>query len=228
LAIEQERNRFARDIHDTVAQSLFGIVFTLDACIKLLPHQAETVRQELVGLREVADQVRHEVRRSILDTWPSALTQEQLKADLSKYVAHFAVAHAFHLDITINGDFDRLPAAIRRGLYRISQEALTNTARHAGVDSARLTMHVEPDEVYLSITDHGKGFDPKVALAREVNRERFGLRGMCERVQALGGVCDILSQNGQGTQVLVRIPINRRSHHEPGTHHQHLPHRRDG
>lgn len=207
LAVEQERNRIARDIHDTVAQSLFGIVFTLDACIKMLPQQSETVRQELIELRAVADQTRQEVRRSILDTWPSALTQEQFKIDINKYVAHCSPAHAFYLDVTINGDFDRLPAAIRRGLYRISQEALANTARHAGVDTARLTMHVEPDQVYLSITDRGKGFEPKVALAREYNRDHFGLQGICERTAALGGACNILSKVGFGTQVLVRVPI---------------------
>ena len=211
LAAEQERNRIARDIHDTLAQSLFGIVFTLDACIKMLPEQVETVQQELVELRHLADQVRHEVRRSILDTWPSELTQEQFKADLDKYVAHFAPAHAFQIDFTINGAFDRLSPVIRRSLYRISQEALANVARHAGVDSARLTMHVEPDEVYLSISDRGKGFDPKLALAREYNRERFGLRGMRERIQGLGGTCDILSQIGQGTQVLVRVPVKGRN-----------------
>jgi signal transduction histidine kinase len=214
LAGEQERNRIARDIHDTVAQSLFGMVFTLDACIKMLPQHAATVQQELIELRQLADQVRHEVRRYILDTWPSELTREQFKADLDKYVAHFAPAHAFHIDLTLNGDFDRLPSVIRRSLYRVSQEALANAAHHAGVDTARLTMHVEPDEVYLSISDRGKGFEPKVALAREVNREHFGLRGMRERIQALGGTCDILSQIGQGTQVLVQLPVNRR--HERG------------
>jgi signal transduction histidine kinase len=214
LAAEQERNRIARDIHDTVAQSLFGIVFTLDACIKMLPDQTEQVKQELVDLRDVADQVRREIRRYILDTWPSALTQEQFRVDLTKYVAHCAPAHAFHLDLTVNGDFDRLPSVIRRSLYRVSQEALANVARHAGVDAARLTMHVEPDEVYLSISDRGKGFDPKMALAREYNRERFGLRGICERVEALGGTCDILSQMGHGTQVLVRVPITRRRDHD--------------
>jgi signal transduction histidine kinase len=210
LAAEQERNRIARDIHDTVAQSLFGMVFTLDACIKMLPEQGETVQQELVELRQLADQVRHEVRRYILDTWPSELTTVSFKADLEKYVAHFAPAHAFHIDFTLNGNFDRLPSVIRRSLYRVSQEALANAARHAGVDSARLTMHVEVDEVYLSISDRGKGFDPKLALAREVNREHFGLRGIRERIQALGGTCDILSQVGQGTQVLVQLPVNRR------------------
>jgi two-component system NarL family sensor kinase len=211
LAAEQERNRIARDIHDTVAQSLFGMVFSLDACIKMMPHQAEAVQQELVELRQVADDVRHEVRRSILDTWPSELTTEQFKADLSKYVDHCSPAHAFKIDFTINGDFDRLPSAIRRTLYRISQEALANSARYAGVDLARLTMHVEPAHVFLSISDHGRGFDPRLALAREVNREHFGLRGIRERVEAMGGVCDILSQVGQGSQILVRLPINGRS-----------------
>jgi signal transduction histidine kinase len=210
LAAEQERNRIARDIHDTVAQSLFGMVFTLDACIKMLPEHGETVQHELVELRQLADQVRHEVRRYILDTWPSELTETSFKADLEKYVAHFAPAHAFQIDFTLNGNFDRLPSVIRRSLYRVSQEALANVARHAGVDSARLTMHVEPDEVYLSISDRGKGFEPKLVLAREVNREHFGLRGIRERIQALGGTCDILSQAGQGTQVLVQLPVNRR------------------
>jgi signal transduction histidine kinase len=214
LAAEQERNRIARDIHDTVAQSLFGMVFTLDACIKMLPEHGETVQHELVELRQLADQVRHEIRRYILDTWPSELTEISFKTDLEKYVAHFAPAHAFHIDFTLNGNFDRLPSVIRRSLYRVSQEALANAARHAGVDSARLTMHVEPDEVYLSISDRGKGFEPKLALAREVNREHFGLRGIRERIQALGGTCDILSQVGQGTQVLVQLPVNRR--HERG------------
>lgn len=213
LAAEQERNRIARDIHDTIAQSLFGMVFTLDACIKMLPQHGETVQQELVELRQLADQIRHEVRRYILDTWPSELTREQFKADLDKYVAHFAPAHTFNIDFTLNGDFDRLPSVLRRSLYRVSQEALANAARHAGVDSARLTMHVEPDEVYLSISDRGKGFEPKLALAREVNREHFGLRGMCERTQALGGKCDILSQVGHGTQILVWLPVNRRGEH---------------
>lgn len=211
LAAEKERNRIARDIHDTVAQSLFGIAFTLDACVKLLPNQAEMVKQELTELRHIADRVRQEVRQSILDIWPSDLTQEKFKADLCKYVTHAAPDHVFHIDFTIDGDFDGLPPVIRRSLYRISQEALSNTARHAKVDTARLYLGVDPDEIYLSIRDKGQGFDTKLALSRERDREHFGLRGMQERVQSLNGTCDILSQVGHGTQVLVRVPLNRRN-----------------
>lgn len=207
LAAEEERNRIARDIHDTVAQSLFGIVFTLDACAKLLPKQAALVKQELTELRDVADQVRHQVRQSILDIWPSDLTEAKFKADLSKYVADCAPDHVFTVDFTISGDFDGLPSLVRRSLYRVCQEALANAARHAGVDMARVYLYVEPAEVHLSIRDTGRGFDPKEALARERNRERFGLRGMQERIQTMGGTCDILSQCSQGTQILVRVPV---------------------
>ncbi|HEX9921754.1 MAG TPA: GAF domain-containing sensor histidine kinase [Anaerolineae bacterium] len=211
LAVERERNRIARDIHDTVAQSLFGIVFSLDACAKMLPDQVEIVQQELVDLRHLADQVRHEVRQSILDIWPSELTQEKFKADLSQYVTHYSPDHVFCVDFTIEGDFDGLPALVRRTLYRVCQEALANAARHAGVDTARVTLHVEPEAVSLSVRDKGRGFEPRLALTRERNRERFGLQGMRERTDALHGSCDILSQAGQGTQVLIRVPLDRRN-----------------
>ncbi|RMF29203.1 MAG: GAF domain-containing sensor histidine kinase [Chloroflexi bacterium] len=210
LAVEQERNRIARDIHDTVAQSLFGIVFTLDACTKMLPEQVEKVQQELVELRDLASQVRDQVRQSIFDIWPSTLTLERFKADLRKYVAHCSRPRAFHVDFRTGGDFDRLSPAIRRSLYRVAQEALANVVRHAGVNSAQVCLRVEPSAVYLSIQDHGRGFDPATVLAREHNRERFGLRGVRERIQALGGECEILSRAGEGTQVLVRLPVNGR------------------
>jgi signal transduction histidine kinase len=208
LAVEQERNRIARDIHDTVAQSLFGIVFTLDGCAKMLPKHGAAVKEELVELRNVADKVRQQVRRSVLDLWPTALTQEQFKLDLDKYVKQCCPRQPFQVDYSIDGDFDRLSPALRRNLYRVCQESLTNAAKHAAIDSARVYLHVEPHEVFLSIRDKGQGFDPRTALARERDREHFGLKGMKERIETLGGTCDILSQNQQGTQVLVRVPLN--------------------
>ncbi|HHH40405.1 MAG TPA: sensor histidine kinase, partial [Chloroflexi bacterium] len=90
------------------------------------------------------------------------------------------------------------------------QEALANVVRHAGVNSAQVCLRVEPNAVYLSIRDHGRGFDPATVLAREHNRERFGLRGVRERIHALGGECEILSRLGEGTQILVRLPVNGR------------------
>lgn len=210
LAVEQERNRIARDIHDTVAQSLFGMVFTLDACIKMLPDQVTRVEQELVELRELASRVRDQVRRSIFDIWPSELTLERFKSDLRKHAAQCSRPDAFHVDFRTGGDFDGLSPAIRRGLYRITQEALANSARHAGENSARVCLRVEKDQVYLSIQDQGQGFEPEAVLDRASNRDRFGLQGIRERAQALDGECEILSLTGQGTLVLVRVPVNGR------------------
>jgi signal transduction histidine kinase len=213
LAVAQERNRIAREIHDSVAQSLFGTVFTLDACIKMLPDQVETVQHELVDLRNLAEQVRQEVRHSIFNLWPTELTLEQYQTDLRKYVAHCAGSDDFQVDFTIGGNFNDLSPTIRRGVYRITQEALANAVRHAQVNSARVSLYVEPKEIQLSIRDQGRGFDPKIVLARAHNRDKFGLRGIQERVEALHGQCEILSQTEQGTQILVRIPTNGRSTH---------------
>ncbi|MDM8518408.1 sensor histidine kinase [Anaerolineales bacterium HSG6] len=213
LAVEQERNRIARDIHDTVAQSLFGMAFTLDACTKLLPDHVETVQQELAELRDIAQSTHTQVRQSILNMWPSKLTITEFQVDLDKYVTHCAPDHVFQVDYVIEGDFDGLSAGIRRNLYRVSQEALANAARYAGVNMARLYLCVEPNEISLSIRDNGMGFDVKQSMARERDREHFGLRGMQERIEVLGGSCDILSQMGYGTQILARIPLKQRKKH---------------
>ncbi len=207
LAREKERNRIARDIHDSVAQSLFGMVFTLDACVKLLPDHAEDVREELRNLRMVAEQVRQAVRESIIEQWSTSMTSRKFKADLRKHVVNCSPNHVFHIDFNIDGDFDGLPVHIQQTLYRVSQEALANTAHHSGVTAARLYLYVEPDEVFLSIRDKGKGFVPGQVMANLSPAEHFGLHGIQERVQTIGGLCDILSQPEQGTQILVRVPL---------------------
>jgi signal transduction histidine kinase len=206
LAVEQERNRIARDIHDTIAQSLFGMVFSLDACIDMLPGQSQEVKRELVELRELAGQVRNEVRRSIYDLWPAEITLERFKSDLSAYATQCCHPHAFRVDFNANGDFEALSPLVRRTLYRISQEALVNAARHGGVDSAKVCLGIEEEQVHLCIQDEGKGFDPQAVLDRDKERDRFGLFGIQGRIRALGGDSQIFSLEGQGTIILVSLP----------------------
>jgi len=212
LAVETERNRIARDIHDTVAQSLFGIVYSLDACINMLPTQADDVKNELIELRSLANNAHDEVRRSIFDLWPSALTMELFMADLSNYVGSCSRPRPFSIIFNHNGDFNSLSAGMRRTVYRMAQEALANSAKHSGAQSARLCLTVTDDEVYLVVSDSGKGFDPEVAMAREQNREHFGLRGMKERAQAMGGDFEISSQPNAGARIMIDLPINGHYH----------------
>ncbi|HRQ21894.1 MAG TPA: histidine kinase, partial [Anaerolineales bacterium] len=108
LAVETERNRIARDIHDTVAQSLFGITYSLEACINMLPAQAEDVKKELIELKALAGGAHDEVRRSIFDLWPSALTIELFMADLTNYVSSCCRPRTFSIIFSNKGDFNSL------------------------------------------------------------------------------------------------------------------------
>ncbi len=212
LAVETERNRIARDIHDTVAQSLFGIVYSLEACINMLPQQADDVKNELIELRSLASGAHDEVRRSIFDLWPSALNIELFMADLTNYVSSCCRPRSFSIVFNNHGDFNSLSAGLRRTVYRMAQEALANSARHSGVQTARLCLAVTMDEVYLAVSDDGKGFDPSVALSRSLNREHFGLHGMQERARAMGGDCEIISQPNAGARIMINLPINGNKH----------------
>jgi len=214
LAVETERNRIARDIHDTVAQSLFGIVYSLDACINMLPTKADDVKNELIELRSLANNAHDEVRRSIFDLWPSALTMELFMADLTNYVSSCCRPRPFSIIFSNNGDFNSLSSGMRRTVYRMAQEALANSARHSGAQSARLCLTVTDDEVYLVVSDEGRGFDPEVALSRSLNREHFGLRGMQERARAMGGDCEISSQPNAGARIMINLPILGQHHHD--------------
>jgi signal transduction histidine kinase len=207
LAVQEERIRIARDIHDTVSQSLFGIVFTLDGCLKLLPERPDAVEPELQRVLAVAEETRAEIRKSILDMWPSEMTAELFEADLRKYVSGICQADDLRLEFNMSEGFSRLSSRARRGLYRISQEALANIAHHAAAGKAQVCVEVAADRVMLSVRDDGRGFETELALKRAYGREHFGLWGMQERATSLGGTCEITSRSGAGTTVVVDIPI---------------------
>ncbi len=208
LAVHEERIRIARDIHDTVSQSLFGIVFTLDGCLKLLPQQPEAVIPELERAYDTAVETRAEVRQSILDIWPTEITAEQFVADLHRYVLRVCQADNLQLGIEVRGGFSRLTSQQRRNLYRVAQEGLVNVARHSEATEAQVTLEIALNETRLIIFDNGRGFDPSLALAREYDREHFGLKGIQERAHYLDGICEITSQPGTGTTIVVTIPLS--------------------
>ena len=207
LAVQEERIRIARDIHDTVSQSLFGIVYTLDGCLKLLPGQPEAVAPELQRVLAVAEETRVEIRKSILDMWPSEMTAELFVADLRKYVTAICQADDLQIDFNVSDGFSRLSSRARRGLYRISQEALANIAHHASAAKAQVCVEVVAERAMLSVRDDGRGFEPEMALKRAYGREHFGLWGMQERAMSLDGACEINSRPGAGTSIVVDIPI---------------------
>jgi signal transduction histidine kinase len=171
------------------------------------------VRNELVELRSLANSAHDEVRRSIFDLWPSALTMELFMADLTNYVSSCCRPRPFSIVFSNNGDFNSLSSGMKRTVYRMAQEALANSARHSGAESARLCLTVTDDEVYLVVSDEGKGFEPEIALSRSQNREHFGLHGIQERARAMGGDCEVSSRPNAGTRIMINLPIHRNKQH---------------
>ena len=210
LAVQDERIRIAREIHDTVSQSLFGMTFSLDACIKLLPAQPDTVKKELASLLQLAESTRSEVRQSIMGIWPSQLSAESFVTDLRRYAAEACRVNGVDLDIQVRGDFESLPAQAKRGLYRIAQEALTNIARHADATQAQVRLDIADEQATLAVQDNGRGFDLNLALAREFNREHFGLRGILDRATSLRGTSEILTRPGAHTIIKISVPLSTR------------------
>lgn len=207
LAVQEERLRIARDIHDTVFQSMFGFSYTLDACARLLPEHPDQVRDELVNLNRLAESARSQLRESVLNLWPSELTAEVFVEDLRKYVNDYCYCKGLQLDVSVRGDYSLLPSGHRRSLYRIAQEALSNVARHAIATQATACLEIGADRAILTVQDDGHGFSPEAAMRRTQEREHFGLRSIHDRATSLGGEARIISQPGEGTTVVVEVPV---------------------
>jgi len=208
-AIKEERARIAQAMHDTVSQSLFGLAFTLDGCLKLLDSDPAAVRAELEGALGAAEEVRRDLRQAIMDMWPDEeMTPETFASGLLRYATDVLQAPYLCIRFDVRGDFGALSSRAQRSLYRISQEALTNAVHHAAAEEVQICVDVAGGRGRLVIRDDGRGFEPQVALAQAYSQERFGLRGMMERAHSLGGTCDVFSQPGAGTSIVIDIPAD--------------------
>lgn len=211
-AVQAERARIALDLHDSVSQSLFGIRFTLEGARRMLPEDAATVRNELSRAVEAAEGARQAIRRAIHDLWPATLTAAQFEEDLRLFVTDVLRAGDLALEFDVRGEFDRLSPLARRGLYRVCQEALTNVVHHAAATEARLCVDIDGERARLVVRDDGQGFEPALLLARpagdnEEGGTGFGLAGMQQRTEGLGGRFELYSRPGAGTSVVADIPV---------------------
>ena len=208
-AVEEERNRIAIDMHDTVSQSLFGMIFSLDACLKMRPDDPTKIYAELEQIKATAEGVRGEIRQTIHDMWVE-MTADRFERDIRSYLIDVLQAADLSVDFDIRGDFSAVSPEVHRTLYRICQEALTNTVHHAAATDARVCLDVLNERVGLIVRDNGRGFDPLVAMSSLEDEEHFGLRGIQERIQLLGGTCDFFSRPGMGMSLVIDVPVLRK------------------
>jgi two-component system NarL family sensor kinase len=206
LGAAEERNRLAREIHDTLAQGLSAIALHLETADALLEAGADPQRVDQ-AVRQAMTLTRanlEEARRSVLDLRAAPLEGRALAEALAALAEKWAAQEDLQVDFEAVGGHRPLPVRLEAGLYRIAQEALTNVARHSGARRVTLRLVTTPDQARLSVEDDGRGFDPA-----QVSAGRYGLVGLNERARLLGGTLRLESSPGAGTRVEVVIPLER-------------------
>ena len=207
VATAEERTRLARELHDSLAQSLTAISLqleTADALIERTPARAqETVQEALRLTREALA----ETRRVVHDLRAGALQGKRLPQALRELGATYTRTYPMKVSVSRYGPAARLTPHLEAGLFRIAQEALNNAVRHALARRAWVELDVGTDEVTLVVKDDGRGFDPERPPEDARGREGFGLTGMRERANLLGGTLSIESGPRRGTRVTVTVPL---------------------
>ena len=206
-AQEAERQRIARELHDATGQSLTAVALGLRGVENNLVSNPEGTVAQIKELRSFVTQALGELRRIIANLRPSQLDDLGLVAALQWYVAEFEQRYRLAVRFVCEGERVRLPAEYETVLFRITQEALTNVAKHAQASQGTVRLEVAGERITLSVTDNGRGFDVAHALRHDQPRKGWGLLGIMERAWLLGGQCDIRSAPGQGTTVQVSVTV---------------------
>ena len=205
LTISQERQRMARELHDTLAQGLAGLILQLEAADGYLEGgnqaQARTVVQQAMQRARTTLQ---EARRAIQALRPEILERGNLVDALGHEVDQFAATAGIRAALEVSGAPPDAPAGITLDILRIVQEALSNVSRHAQAEHVRVRLSTGDDgALQVVVQDDGQGFHPVAGLDRS---GCFGLAGMEERAERIGGSLQVESEPGQGTRVVLRVP----------------------
>ena len=204
LGALEERNRLAREIHDTLAQGLAATALQLETAEAHLDDSSdlEPVRHAVRQALTMTQNNLEEARRSVLDLRAAPLEGRSLTEALSHLVDTISDDGALEMGFESVGGARPLPARIEVGIYRIARESLTNALRHSGARKVLVRVVMTPQEIELSVEDDGKGFETS-----EIPEERYGLVGISERARLLGGKMTLETSVGTGTRVAVRIPL---------------------
>ena len=208
-AVVEERNRLARELHDSVTQSLFSVTLLSQAALSLWERDAAKARERLERAHEVAQGALAEMRALIFQLRPMALQEEGLVSALRKHLAALHSRHHHVVELRVSGHERRLSAGVEEAAFRIVQESLNNVVKHAGATSARVELEFASDRLRVCTADNGVGFDPASPRPRTM-----GMASMRERAEGVGGAVRVETSPGAGTRVLAELPL--RDHEDPG------------
>jgi signal transduction histidine kinase len=203
LAVLEERQRLARELHDSVTQALYSVTLYADAArMAFSAKKWDALDTNLQEVRNMAREAMYDMRLLVFELRPLMLEKEGLVSVLRARLAAVEDRAGLKTEVLADGE-RRLPIVIEEELYRIAQEALNNVVKHAAAKHVRIHLKYEENYVSLEITDDGLGFEPGTAG----QSGGFGLQGMKERVERLGGSLEIESAPMQGTSLRVRVPV---------------------
>jgi signal transduction histidine kinase len=202
LAATKERNHLARELHDSVTQTIFSITLTAKSARMLLDKDPGQVVPQLDHLQELAQGALAEMRGLIFELRPPAVEEIGLVPALRKHFAALKSRNGLTVEFRV-AEAVQLSGEQERRLFRIIQEALNNIVKYAQTDRAAVTLTMEQGQVLLLVEDEGIGFDP---AAVEAGQEKMGLTSMRERAEMMGGTFEIDSHPEVGTRIRVAIP----------------------
>ncbi|MBX3057686.1 MAG: sensor histidine kinase [Anaerolineae bacterium] len=201
----EERQRLAREIHDTLAQGFTSIVMHLEAAEQAMPDQPETVQKHLDQARKTARLSLDQARRVVQDLRPDLLEQQSLPEAIERTAVRWQEETSIPATTTITGNPHPLHPDVEVTLLRAAQESLNNIRKHAQATAVQITLSYMTDMVILDVQDNGVGIN---GAAPSSLGGGYGLQAMRERAAQLGGAVEIESEPGEGTTVVVSIPIS--------------------
>ena len=200
LATLETRNRFARDLHDSVKQQIFATSLQVAAARALIQEDRDAAEAHLAQAEELVKGTQKELNVLIHEMRPAALEGKGLAGALRDYAGAWSRGSEIPSEVRVQGERET-PLEVEQAIFRVAQEALANVAKHSGAKRVEVDLSYGPDALTLQVVDDGRGFDPDKPNAG------FGLKSMGERMEGLGGYVDVESGTGLGTRVICVCPL---------------------
>jgi signal transduction histidine kinase len=205
-AHEEERARIARELHDSIAQSLLKIIYSAGFALDFISDEPGLAGEEIVEVQDQAKECMQELRAIIGNLRPSSLEILGLQETIRRYAEHFEEEYAISTSVELNG-MENLTKAAELAVFRILQEALTNVRKHSQADAAWINSREKDGQLILTIEDNGRGFDLTAVEAEQQRGRHLGLLAMRERAELMGGDFTVQSFLGRGTLISIKLPL---------------------
>ncbi len=203
MAVIEERNRIAREIHDTLAQGFAGILMQIEALRQSLSTgDTHSINDHLMRIQSIARENLNEARRSVQSLRPPAISQQSLEELIQNEIEKLTRDLLINVQFHVTGNPPLIPTDAKQALYRIAQEALSNVRKHSQATTVQIALVYGERSITLWVQDNGIGFDSKIQY-----KHSFGITCMRERARMFGGMVNVHSEKGKGTTIEAVIPV---------------------